>query len=186
MVCTASSRAQKRTTPLRSWLDAALRDAASSQLGLPAPWPLPAAGHRPCCATWPRPRCQRNLSHGPCGAPPCPRRVVRPYGRACRWPRSGPGGRRTRGLPMDLPCVPGPPCCGRAVSGRGELGVWPWGKFLVTSLSNGPRQRYSAGPEPNVTRLTPTERSRARPEPNATRLTPTQRSKLGVSIHWQR
>jgi hypothetical protein len=30
------------------------------------------------------------------------------------WPRSGPG---------VLPCVPGPPYCGRAVSGRAELGV---------------------------------------------------------------
>ena len=38
-------------------------------------WPLPATGRWPRCATWPRPRCQGNLLHGPCGAPPYPRRA---------------------------------------------------------------------------------------------------------------
>ena len=44
----------------------------------------PAPGCRPRCATWPRPCCQRNLPHGPCGATPCPRRTRRWLRRAAR------------------------------------------------------------------------------------------------------
>ena len=47
---------------------------------------------------------QRNLPHGPCGATPSPRRTR-------RWLRSGP-----QAYFHVLPCVPGPPCSGRAVS----------------------------------------------------------------------
>ena len=107
------SRAATRATTQRARLSP---QAQRCQLGLPAPCPLPATGRQPRCATWPRPRCQRNLPHGPCAvaplfvpAVPC---AVRRWAAAPYRERP----RRTS-LPLALPALP--------VSATGPAGPVP-------------------------------------------------------------